>query len=159
MATNRRGALATVVATWFGCGYVAPAPGTVGSLSAVGLAVLLDRSLGWEPLWFGVLALAWLVPAVWASGVFASRCGEKDPGAVVVDEVVGQWITLAGAVAVTPKMWLAAFLLFRGFDIWKPFPIRLLERLGGGVGIVADDVMAGVYAATTLFVIGLMGLY
>jgi phosphatidylglycerophosphatase A len=74
-----------------------------------------------------------------------------DPGLIVVDEVVGQWITLAGVTHLNWKSWLAAFLLFRAFDIAKPFPIRRLEKLPGGIGIVADDALAGVYAALVLF--------
>ena len=86
---------------------------------------------------------------------------------MVVDEVVGQWITLAGAVtlmswngsALNWKIWLWALALFRLFDVWKPPPVRQLERLPGGLGIVADDAMAGVYAALFLFVAGRLHLY
>jgi hypothetical protein len=85
--------------------------------------------------------------------------GMKDPQFVVVDEVVGQWLALAGARALNWKAWLAAFVLFRLFDIWKPFPVRQLESLPGGVGIVADDLMAGVYAALVLFLAGWFNLY
>ena len=78
---------------------------------------------------------------------------------MVVDEVVGQWLTLAGARTLNWKSYLAAFLLFRLFDIWKPPPVRQLESLPGGVGIVADDLMAGLYAALVLFVAGCFNLY
>ena len=77
----------------------------------------------------------------------------------MVDEVVGQWITLAGAMNLNWKSWLAAFLLFRLFDIWKPPPVRQLEHLPGGAGIVADDTMAGVYAALVLYAAGWFNLY
>ena len=77
----------------------------------------------------------------------------------MVDEVLGQWITLAGATALNWKSWLAAFCLFRLFDIWKPPPVRQLEALPGGTGIVADDVMAGVYGALVLFLRGWFNLY
>ena len=83
----------------------------------------------------------------------------KDPQIVVVDEVLGQWITLAGATSLNWKSWLAAFVLFRLFDIWKPPPIRRLEALHSGTGIVADDVMAGLYGALVLFVAGCFNLY
>ena len=83
----------------------------------------------------------------------------KDPQFVVVDEVVGQWLALAGARTLELEIWLAAFLLFRLFDIWKPAPVRQLESLPGGVGIMADDLMAGVYAALVLFVAGCFNLY
>ena len=81
---------------------------------------------------------------------------------MVVDEVVGQWLALAGARVLNWKSWYLGSrpsLLFRLFDIWKPFPVRQLESLPGGVGIVADDLMAGVYAALVLFLAGWFNLY
>jgi phosphatidylglycerophosphatase A len=77
----------------------------------------------------------------------------------VIDEVAGQWITLAGATAWNWKSLLIGFLLFRLFDIWKPAPVRQLERLPDGTGIMADDLMAGVYAAVVLYVAGRLNLY
>ena len=82
----------------------------------------------------------------------------KDPGMVVIDEVIGQWLTLAGVTTFNWKTWLAAFLLFRAFDIWKPPPVRQLEGLPGGLGINADDAMAGVYAALVLSAAGWFNL-
>jgi phosphatidylglycerophosphatase A len=82
----------------------------------------------------------------------ARRSGRKDPGIVVVDEVVGQWITLL-ALPFTPLTAAAGFVLFRVMDVLKPWPARQLEALPGGVGIVADDVMAGVYAHLALRVL------
>jgi len=98
------------------------------------------------------------LPAVWSAGVAARDAGVEDPGFVVVDEVLGQWITLAGAAAYNWKSYLAAFALFRLFDIWKPFPVRQLEALPGGLGINADDAMAGLYAALVLFLAGCFNL-
>lgn len=80
-----------------------------------------------------------------AGTIIARELGRKDPGQVVIDEVAGQLIPLCIA-APTWKYALAAFILFRGFDIWKPPPVRQLERLPGGTGIMLDDVAAGVYA-------------
>jgi len=150
---------ATAIATWFGCGYAPIAPGTAGSLAAVLIAFALHYWLQAPPYWFAILAVLLLVPGIWAAGVYARKLGKKDPGEVVVDEVIGQWITLSGALTLNWKSWLAAFLLFRLFDIWKPPPVRQLERLRGGTGIVADDVMAGVYGAIVIFVAGLLKLY
>ena len=78
---------------------------------------------------------------------------------MVMDEVVGQWITLAGAMRLNWISWIAAFLLFRAFDIWKPPPVRQLERVKGGAGIVLDDAMAGIYGALVLYAAGWFNLY
>ena len=72
----------------------------------------------------------------------------------MIDEVVGQWIALAGTLMYSPAAWIAAFALFRTFDIWKPWPVRQLEKLPSGTGIVMDDVMAGIYAALVLYLAG-----
>jgi phosphatidylglycerophosphatase A len=150
---------ANLISTWFGCGYAPIAPGTAGSLAAILIAWLLVTYAGWQPLWFGALALAATAPAIWAAGLTAQALSLKDPGVVVVDEVIGQWLALAGARTLNVKSWIGAFLLFRLFDIWKPVPVRQLEKLPGGVGIVADDLMAGVYAALVLSVAGCFNLY
>jgi phosphatidylglycerophosphatase A len=148
---------AGIIATWFGCGYAPKAPGTAGSLAALVIAILLERLAPLQllsPWTFAALALVLFAPAVWAAGVTARSTGLKDPQIVVVDEVIGMWIALAGAATYSIPAWLAAFVLFRLFDMWKPFPVRQLEHLPGGWGIVADDVMAGVYAALVLFAAG-----
>lgn len=154
-----RARVAKAVSTWFGCGCSPQAPGTVGSAAAVGLALLVEHYAGWPPVMFAALAAAVTLPAVWAAGETARQAGRKDPPCVVVDEVVGQWLALAGARVLNWKSWLAAFLLFRLFDIWKPPPARQLEALPGGAGIVADDLMAGLYAALVLFIAGWFNLY
>jgi phosphatidylglycerophosphatase A len=144
--------LARVLATWFGCGYAPKGPGTAGSLGAL----LVVWPLRNQPPWFfAALALAMLAPAIWSAGSTALQVGKKDPQIVVIDEVAGQWIALAGALAYSPAAWISAFVLFRAFDIWKPWPVRQLEKLPGGTGIVMDDVMAGIYAALVLYLAGL----
>jgi len=150
---------ANLISTWFGCGYAPTAPGTAGSLAALGIAWLLVHYAGWRPFWFGFLALAASAPAIWAAGVTALEQQQKDPQLVVVDEVLGQWLALSGARALNFKSWIGALVLFRLFDIWKPVPVRQLERLPGGTGIVADDLMAGIYAALVLFIAGCFNLY
>ncbi len=142
--------IATPLATWFGCGRAPFAPGTWGSLGALVPAFLLAQA-GWNPWHFGVLAAATVPAGIWAADRTARRFGKKDPGLVVIDEVIGQWLSVAGAASLNWPTWTAAFALFRVFDILKPPPARQLERLPGGTGIVADDVMAGVYAAAVLF--------
>ena len=158
MTTKSRLKLANLVSSWFGCGYAPFAPGTAGSAAAAIIgAVVVYAGLAW----WGFLAMAaalWF-PAVWSAGVTAQAMGVKDPGCVVVDEVLGQWIALAGARVYNWKSFLAAFALFRLFDIWKPAPVRQLEALPGGIGINADDAMAGVYAALVLLAAGWFNLY
>lgn len=149
--TNKRGAW--LFATWFGCGSSPFAPGTVGSLAAIVIALLLSRA-GFSRLHFFVLALALLYPAIRAAGIVAAQSGVKDPQFVVIDEVLGQWLTLAGALRFDWLTFALAFGLFRLFDIWKPPPIRLIEQIPGGAGIVLDDMMAGAYAALVLFLVG-----
>ena len=150
---------ARVLSTWFYFGYAPVAPGTAGSLAAVAIAWALHEYVGAPAFLFAILGGVLAIPGIWAAGVTARELGRKDPGMVVVDEVVGQWITLAGATALNWKSWLAAFVLFRLFDIWKPPPVRQLESLPGGIGIVADDAMAGVYGAALLYAAGRWHLY
>ena len=150
---------AFAIATWFGCGRSPWAPGTVGSAAALAIAAALHAYLGFVSYDFLLLAAALAGPAVWAADVAAKTSGIKDPGFVVVDEVLGQWIALGAA---RPWNWLSclgAFALFRLFDIWKPPPVRQLESLPGGLGINADDVMAGIYAALVLWLAGWFNLY
>jgi len=148
-----------LIATVLGCGYSPVAPGTAGSLAALAIAIPLHqyaRFSGWH---FVLLAALCFAPAIWAATHTARAVGAKDPGIVVVDEVIGQWITLAGAQVFNWKSWLGAFLLFRLFDIWKPPPVRQLENLPEGLGIVADDAMAGIYGALVLLLAGWFNLY
>jgi len=145
--------LAWLFATFFGCGRFPFAPGTVGSLAAILIAWPLSRA-GFGPLHFAVLALILLYPAIISAGIVATAAGRKDPQIVVIDEVLGQWLTLAGAARFDLLTFALAFALFRLFDIWKPPPIRRIEHIPGGAGIVLDDFMAGVYAAVVLFVAG-----
>lgn len=148
--TRTKTRLALALATWWGCGYSPLAPGTVGSLGAIVVAGVVVRVLGWPPVWLAVAAAALFLPAVWASEAACREWQTKDPQRVVVDEVVGQWLTLAATPGLEWRSWLAAFVLFRLFDIVKPVPVRTAERLPGGWGVVADDLVAGVYGAVVL---------
>jgi phosphatidylglycerophosphatase A len=144
--------LAQALATWFGCGLSPIAPGTAGSLGALLPVWLLHQRFGWGPLAWLLAAALLAAPAVWAAQRVAAAAGKKDPSRVVIDEVLGMWVTLAGAATLDFTRLAAAFLLFRLLDVWKPPPARQLERLPGGVGIVADDVAAGAYGALVLFI-------
>jgi phosphatidylglycerophosphatase A len=152
-------AFARLLGTFFYLGYVPGGPGTAGSLGALAVAWVLHDYLNISGAYIGCLGLLLMVPAIWAAGRMAKDTGSKDPQVVVIDEVVGQWITLAGAVTLNGKSWIAAFALFRLFDIWKPLPVRQLERIPGGAGIVLDDAMAGIYAALVLYFAGWFNLY
>jgi len=135
------------IATGFGVGTLPRAPGTWGSLLALPLHALLSRlAPGHHAM---ALAMIFLV-AVLSAGAAEKILDRKDPGVVVIDEVMGMLITLI-AVPANALAWLLGFGLFRFFDILKPWPIRSIDqRLNGGLGIVLDDVMAGLYALAAL---------
>jgi phosphatidylglycerophosphatase A len=128
-------------------------------VAAIGIAWIAVHFGGFGPRWFLLWAAAITPLGVWAATVVEKESGTTDPSMVVVDEVAGQWLTLAGATWLNWKSWILALILFRIFDIWKPFPVRRLEGLPAGSGIMADDIMAGVYGALVLFVAGCFNLY
>ena len=147
--------LALALALWFGCGRLPWAPGTWGSLGALPLGWLaLQAGLG-----FGVLLAAVLfVCGLWAATLYVRSMGGNDPAEVVIDEVAGQCLALCFA-PLTPLGILAAFLLFRLFDIAKPFPIRWCERrFAAAWGIMLDDVLAALYAGASLLLLRYFGL-
>jgi phosphatidylglycerophosphatase A len=146
---------ARVLATWFGCGYSPIAPGTVGAAAAVLIAYIF----AWDRVVNGAAGIFIGIVGIFAATIEAQSSGRKDPGHIVIDEVAGQWITLAGATVFNWKSYLFGFLLFRLFDIWKPAPVRQLEGLPAGTGIMADDLMAGVYGAVVLYLAGFFNLY
>ncbi len=160
--------LSLFMATW-GVGYLPLAPGTWGSLVGVGIYLLLHKAsvlvaaFAAEHAWrfpplqgFHVSLLLLAIIALSLAGIRAATrteklLGRKDPGVVVVDEVAGQLMAfLFVPFDAAPWMIFAAFLAFRLFDIWKPYPIRRLEALESGLGIMADDLLAGAYAAALM---------
>jgi phosphatidylglycerophosphatase A len=143
-----------MVATFFGIGNLRPGPGTWGSAVTVVLWWTLARSISpalrpWAAFFLAVIAILAGIPA--ATRV-ARGSGKKDPQFVVIDEVAGQLITLIAA-PITWQSLLLGFILFRAFDIVKPPPVRHLERLPEGTGIVIDDVGAGLYALAVMQVV------
>ena len=106
------------------------------------------------PVYLVLITLMMTPLAIWAAGATARQLGKEDPGLVVIDEVLGQWLTAAAIGRPTWQSYVLAFALFRIFDITKPWPIRKLESLHGGLGIVADDLLAGVYGAVLMLVAG-----
>ena len=140
---------AHLVATWGGAGLLQPAPGTWGSLAALPFAWGLAWAGGWPALLLGV-GLATLA-GLWAARVFVARVGGHDPAAVVIDEVAGQWLALVAA-PLDPLAYAVGFLLFRVFDIVKPWPAGWIDRnMAGGAGIMLDDIIAGAYAGVALY--------
>ena len=139
----------TWIATWLGAGLLPWAPGTWGSLAALPFAWAIAAAGGQVAL----LAAAVAVFAVgcWAAAAYCRRSGEKDPGAVVVDEVAGQWLTLA-FVPASAWSFALGLVLFRAADIGKPWPASWIDReVEGGLGVMADDMIAGVYAGLALW--------
>lgn len=138
------------IASGFGAGLSPLASGTVGSAVAL-IPWLALRELDW--MWYVLVLAAAFAIGVWASGVVIRRIGVEDPGVVVWDEFVGQWIALFPLV-VQPRGWLwigAGFVLFRLFDVVKPWPASWADRVvKGGFGAMLDDVFAGAYAALAL---------
>jgi phosphatidylglycerophosphatase A len=152
---------ATLVATFFGVGRLKPGPGTWGSLATVAVWAVVSHFLPNSWLIPVNIALALLAVAVGipAATHVARASGLKDPQFVVIDETAGQLITLIGA-PLAWKSFLAGFILFRAFDIVKPPPVRQLERLPEGTGIVVDDVAAGLYGLAVMQLLlhfGLLG--
>ena len=145
--------LAIVVATGAGAGFAPQAPGTAGSAVGV-LAYLLIENLGLGA-YYAHAIIFFLIAGIWAADR-VERFWGHDSQRIVIDEIIGQMITfglVAGRFRLSVFYVLAGFGLFRLFDIWKPFPLRRLEELKGGAGVVADDVGAGIYALMVLTLI------
>jgi phosphatidylglycerophosphatase A len=144
--------LIMALATGFYTGYLPKAPGTWGSLVALPLHLLLIQL---SPVGYAISLAVFVILAVLISGSAEKIYDYKDPGIIVIDEIAGMLVALIAAPH-HPLGWLLAFVLFRFFDIWKPFPISWVDRrVQGGVGIVLDDLLAGLFA---LIVIRLLGL-
>lgn len=139
---------ATLIATWFGAGLLPGAPGTWGSLAALPFAWALQLVGG--PAALAAAAAVIFGVGVWATGRVIGGTVGNDPGMVVVDEVVGQWIVLL-FVPLDPILYAAAFLVFRLADILKPWPVSWADRaIKGALGVMLDDVLAAVYGGAIL---------
>lgn len=145
---------AMMLATLGPIGTKLPAPGTWGSLVALitGYGLL---SAGW--FYLAAATLIVLFVGVWAASLYESASGKKDASEVIIDEVAGQWSVLLVAPLSLPGF-LAAFLLFRFFDITKPFPVNKADEIKGGVGVMADDMVAGFLAGVGLIALMLSGV-
>jgi len=142
---------ATITATFFGIGHLRPGPGTWASAATTVLWAVLAHTVAHTSQipWAIALAAAVTLIGIPAASQVARASGKKDPSFVVIDEVAGQLIALI-ALPLAWKTFLAGFILFRVFDILKPPPVRQLERLPEGTGIVLDDVAAGIYALAVM---------
>jgi phosphatidylglycerophosphatase A len=139
---------AALIATGFGAGLLPGMPGTWGSLAALPCAWVIGSYGG--TAWLLIAAAAAFALGCWAAGRVAATSGRHDPGFIVIDEIAAQWLVL---VAAPVNLWwyVTAFLLFRFFDIFKPWPIRQVERaVSGGLGVMLDDVVAALYALALL---------
>lgn len=144
--------LAALLATGLGVGLSPVAPGTAGSLVGLAAAALLSLHGGilGSPVGLLMSGLAVGLLGVGVSGPVGRALSSEDPGCIVIDEIAGQIIACAGVAFVPGSplwVWIAAFVLFRAFDIVKPLGIRRIQDLPGGWGVVADDLLAGTYAA------------
>ena len=133
--------MALAIATVFGAGYSPVAPGTVGSAVTLIVLWLLPFSI----VGLTVFLVVVLLVGTWAADRAERLIGRKDPGAIVIDEVAGMLLSVILLPPTIPVL-VTAFLLFRLFDIWKPFPARESQALTGGMGVMVDDLVAGVYA-------------
>jgi phosphatidylglycerophosphatase A len=142
---------AVLLGTWFGAGLLPVSPGTGGSLAALPSGWALAACGGAAGL-VGGAALVFAV-GCWAAGAIGRASGLKDPGAIVIDEVAAQWLVLAVA-PLHPAPYAVGFLLFRVADILKPWPASWADRrVGGGFGVMLDDVIAAIYAGLLLALI------
>ncbi len=144
------------LATWFGCGLMAKAPGTWGTLGGLPFGAVL-MWLGGVPALLSGLAI--IIPlGWWATGKVEAMTGDHDGGYIVIDEVAGLWIALLAA-SLTPLSLFLAVVLFRAFDIFKPWPCNYLDqKLTGPASVMLDDLAAGVYAALFMVLLSYVGI-
>lgn len=142
----------TWLATWFGCGLLPKAPGTWGSLGALPVGIAIYYYLGFWNFVIGIILVTLI--GYWAADRYDKAIGSHDNKAIVIDEVSGQWIALIPVfyfVNINPFLIFLAFLLFRVFDVLKPWPVSYLDKnVEGALGVMGDDVIAGLFAAGCL---------
>jgi phosphatidylglycerophosphatase A len=145
----------TAAATLFGIGHAPAAPGTAASLAALPFAWLIAYIGG--PWLLGVAAIAASAIGIWACGLYVRETGKTDPSECVIDELAGQWIACLAAPLSLPGYALA-FVFFRLFDIVKPWPISAAEHAPEGWGVMADDIVAGIFAAIVVAALRAAGI-
>lgn len=149
------------LATWFHSGLAPKAPGTFGTLAALPFAWVIHEYLGaWSLFYASVIAffIGWLV-----SSLYVKKTGREDPKEVVIDEVAGIWLLLGIVgiyIKIAPVIYVVGFVLFRLFDIWKPYPVSLADKhIKGGFGIMLDDILAALYGVVAFSVIAFIYAY
>jgi len=156
--------MSAAIATIFGIGYLRPAPGTWGSLIALFLAMLLVETFGIIEFVFALILV--IVIGWWATSDYLTKTKTKDPSEVVIDEVIGQWIAAlpiamavfyfeSGSFDLWPG-WISSFLFFRLFDIFKPSLIGWADKKNGALGVMLDDIFAGVASAICTIILALL---
>ena len=146
--------LALSIATLGPIGTALPAPGTFGSFAAL-ISGYFILSAGW--IYMAIATFIALFVGIWAASVYEAVSGKKDASEVVIDEVAGQWSVLL-ITPLSPIGFLAAFIFFRLFDITKPFPVNKAEAIKGGMGVMADDMVAGLLAGACMIILLQYGL-
>ena len=137
------GKISLILATWFGVGLIPGAPGTFGSLAAIPFFIVISYA---GSIYTGLSLIVLFSVAVWTSDISRKLLKKNDPSMVVIDEVAGLFVAVF-LLPVSIKSVLLGFLLFRIFDILKPYPIRLIDRkMKTGLGIVLDDIVAGIFS-------------
>ena len=156
MAGPWKNKLILAAATGFGLGYSPVAPGTVGTLAGLPLIWISQGMSAGTQAFFGA---CFILAAVFAADQAEKLMGQKDPGAIVIDEMAGYWVTMS-LVPATGVTMVAGFVAFRCFDVFKSPPVRYFEnRFSGGAGVVLDDIMAGVLAALTVKCLYILGVH
>lgn len=145
-----------LLATWFGCGYIKKAPGTMGSLGAIPFGILFLYYGGIPALLCMIISMSLL--GYWASDVFDRKTKTQDNKCIVIDEVVGMWIAML--LSNTNIILLAiSFLLFRVFDILKPWPVSIFDKkIKGPIGVMGDDIIAGIMALLCIIGLSYVGI-
>jgi phosphatidylglycerophosphatase A len=145
-----------ILTTWFGVGFSPWAPGTFGSLASLPFAFLIMEMSGL----YGIAIAAAIIFVIGAYAVdnYVLQTGKEDPGEAVIDEVAGQFLPLLVA-PYSIEGWIIAFILFRVFDIWKPWPCNWIDKkISGGLGVMLDDVAAGTYAGLVIIALSQFGV-
>ncbi len=139
------------LASWFGCGFLNPAPGTWGSLGALPFGIILYILGGWSILLVAIIIVT--IIGLWSADRFDKALDGHDSKMIVIDEVAGQWIALIPA-ALNPYLIIISFIAFRFFDIIKPWPVSFFDKkVEGAVGVMGDDIVAGLMAALLVMLV------